>query len=63
MSGFPLAFRDQIGYDEPCSLEEVIGKLKDWYEKSKCKNKSQRGWKGKDKDKGKGKWHLKRARP
>jgi len=28
VSGFPLAFRDQIEYDEPRSLEEVIGKLK-----------------------------------
>ena len=27
-SGFPLAFRDQIEYDEPRSLEEVIGKMK-----------------------------------
>ena len=28
VSGFPLAFRDRIEYDEPWSLEEVIGKLK-----------------------------------
>lgn len=27
-SGFTLAFKDQIEYDEPRSLEEVIGKLK-----------------------------------
>ena len=27
-SGFPLAFRDRIEYDEPRSPEEVIGKLK-----------------------------------
>lgn len=27
-SGFPLVFRDQIEYDEPRSLEEVIGILK-----------------------------------
>ena len=38
ISGFPLAFRDRIEYDEPRSLEEVIGKLKHYYEQSKCKN-------------------------
>lgn len=27
VSVLPLAFRDQIEYDEPQSLEEVIGKL------------------------------------
>ncbi len=37
VSGLPLAFRDQIEYDEPQSLEEVIGKLKNCYEKSKHK--------------------------
>jgi len=31
-SGFPLAFRDQIEYDEPQSLEEVIGKMNHFYE-------------------------------
>jgi len=31
-SGFPLAFGDWIEYDEPHSLEEVIGKLKHCYE-------------------------------
>jgi len=31
-SGLPLSFRDQIEYDEPRSLEEVIGKLKHCYE-------------------------------
>jgi len=60
-SGFPLEFRDQIEYDEPCSLEEFIGKLKHCYEHSKHKNESLQGWKGKQK--GKGKWKLKRDRP
>lgn len=32
LSGFPLAFRDHIEYDEPQSLEEVNGKLKHCYE-------------------------------
>ena len=32
VSGFPLSFRDQIEYDEPQSVEEVIGKLKHFYE-------------------------------
>ena len=40
-SGFPLAFKDQIEYDEPRSLEEVIGKLKHCYKQSKRKNESQ----------------------
>lgn len=41
VSGFPLAFRDMIKYDEPRSLEEVIGKLKHYYEYSKHKNECQ----------------------
>ena len=45
------------------SLEEFIGKMKHFYEQSKCKNESQQGWKGKDKDKGKGKWKPKRKKP
>jgi len=32
INGFPLAFRDDIEYDEPWSLEEFIGKLKHFYE-------------------------------
>ena len=47
VNGFQLSFRDQIEYDEPRSLEEVIGKLKHFYEQSKSKNESQHGWKGK----------------
>jgi len=35
VSGFPLAFKDWIEYDEPWSLEEFIGKLSHCYEKSK----------------------------
>lgn len=53
ISGLPLAFKDQIKYDEHWSLEEVIGKLKHCYEKSKCKTNSKKGWKGNDKIKGK----------
>jgi len=52
-SGFKLAFRDQIEYDEPKSLDEVIVKLKHRYEKPKPKTKSLQGLKGKDKPKGK----------
>jgi len=54
VSVFPLEFRDWIEYDEPQSLEEVIGKLKHFYEKSKHKKESHHGWKGKYK--GRGKW-------
>lgn len=61
VSGLPLAFRDRIEYDEPGSLVEVIGKLKHFYEKSKCKTESQQGCKGKDK--AKDKWQPKRKRP
>lgn len=53
VSGLPLAFKDEIEYDEPQLLEEVIGKLKHYYEQSKCKKKSQQGWKGKEMTKGK----------
>ena len=52
-SGFPLEFRDHIEYDEPRSLEKSIGKMKHYYEQSKCKTKSQQGWKGNEKAKGK----------
>jgi len=40
VSGFPLAFRYRIDYDDPWSLEQVIGKLKHCYEQSKRKNES-----------------------
>jgi len=60
-SGFPLAFRDWIEYDEPQSLEEVIRKLEHYYEQSKSKPKSQKSWKWKDK--AKGKWQQKIIRP
>ena len=60
-SGFPLAFRDWIEYDEPLSLEEVIGKLINFYEQSNSFNEYQHGWKGRDK--GKGKWQPKKIRP
>lgn len=46
-------FRDQIEDDEPRSLEEVIAKIKHFYESSKHKTKSQQGCKGRDKSKGK----------
>jgi len=42
VSGLPLTFKDQIEYDKPRSLEEVIGKLKHCYEQSKRKKKYQR---------------------
>ena len=53
VSGFSLACRDQIEYDEPQLLEEFIRKFKNCYEQSKRKNDYQQGWKGKDKGKGK----------
>jgi len=56
-----LAFKDQIEYDEPRLLEEVIGNLKHGYEQSKHKAKSKQGWKGNDKSKGK--WPPKWVRP
>ena len=60
ISGLPLAFNNQIEYDEPRSLEEVIGKLKHCYEQLKHKTKSKKGWKGNDKVKGK--WPPKQGR-
>lgn len=56
-SGLRLTFKDLIEYDEPQSLEEVIGKLKHCYAKSKRNTKSQQYWKWKDETKGK--WNLK----
>lgn len=44
---FAVRIRDHIEYDEPRSLKKVIGKLKHFYEQSKRKNESQKGWKGK----------------
>jgi len=32
INGLPVEFKDQIEYDEPWSLEEVIKKLKHCYE-------------------------------
>ena len=61
VSWFPLEFGDRIGYNEPWSLQEVIGKLNHCYEQSKHKNESQQGWKGKNKCKGK--WKLKIEMP
>jgi len=46
-SGLPLAFKDKIEYDEPLSLEEVIGKLQHYYGKSNGKTKYQQDCKGK----------------
>ena len=60
-SGLQLAFRDRIEYDEPRSLEEVIRKLKHFYEYSKRKNEFEQVWEGKYKDKGK--WKQKIIRP
>ena len=54
---FQVAFKDQIDFDEPRSLEEAIKMLKNCYEKSKRKPKFKHGWKGNEKTKGK--WHKK----
>lgn len=45
ISGLPLSFNDQIDYDDPRSLEEVISKLKHCYEQSKHKSKTKCDWK------------------
>ena len=59
--GFPLEFKDWIEYDDPYSLQELIEKLKHFYENSKHKKESQEGWKWKDN--GKAKWQPKGERP
>lgn len=46
VSGFLLAFKYWIEYDEPRSLEGVIRKLKHCYEYSRRKSKPKQGWKG-----------------
>lgn len=40
ISGLPLEFKDRIEYDEPRSLEKVIGNLKHCYEKLKRNTES-----------------------
>ena len=58
----PYASDEQRGVGHTSgSLEEVIGKLKNFYEQSKRKNEYHHGWKGKEK--GKGKCKPKRTRP
>ena len=52
---------DQIGFDDPRSLEEAIQKLKHFYEKSKHKVEPKRDLKINEKYKGK--WPPKRGRP
>jgi len=49
ISGLPTTYRDQIEFDEPRSLEEVIWKLKHYYEQSKRKAESKHELKGNDK--------------
>jgi len=53
VSGFTLAFKDYIQYDEPHTIEEVNGKLKHCYELSRHKSNPKQGWIGNDKTKGK----------
>jgi len=53
ISGFLVAYRDQIEFDEPLSLEEPIQKLKHCYEHSKRKVELKHDLKRNDKAKGK----------
>ena len=50
-SGFHLAFKDWIEYDEPRSLEEIIWNLKYCYDHSKHKYEHKYDFKGNDKTK------------
>lgn len=58
---FPLAFKDQIEYDEPHPLQEGIKKLKHCYNQSK--RKSEPNWDWNRNDKSKGKWRQKQEIP
>lgn len=53
ISGLSFKFKDQLAYDEPQSLEEIIEKLKHCHEQSKCKYEPKQDWKGNGKTKGK----------
>ena len=53
ISQLPVAFKDQIEFDEPQSLEEAIRNLNHCYEKSKRKPKFKHDWKGNENTKGK----------
>ena len=53
VNGFPLAFKYEIEFDEPQSLEEAIRKLKHYYQQSKRKPEFKRDWKQNEKTKGK----------
>ena len=53
ISGFPIAYRDQIELDEHRSLEGAIRTLKQCYEKSKHKVENKRDLKGNENVKGK----------
>ena len=61
ISGFLVAYRDQIDFDEPKSLEETIRNLKHCHDQSKCKTDSNKDWKGNENNKGK--WAKKRGKP
>ena len=61
INGLPVAYRDQIDFDEPRSLEESIRKLKHCYEQSKCKFEPKHDLKINEKVKGK--WPPKRGIP
>jgi len=56
-----VAYKDQIEFNEPRSLEEAIPKLKHCYEQSKRKFEPKCDLKGNEKSKGK--WPPKRGRP
>ena len=59
ISGFPVAFRDMMEFNELISLEDSIWKLKHCFEKSKLKSETKPG--RKDNAKNKGKWDKKRV--
>ena len=61
ISGFSVAFKEKIEFDEPRSLKEAIRKLNYCYEKSKCRSKSKKDWRGNENNKGK--WVKKRGKP
>jgi len=61
VSGFHVAFKDVIEFNEPRSLEEAIKKLNHCYEKSKHKYETKQDWRNNAKNKGK--WDKKQERP
>ena len=53
ITGFPVAFKDSIEFDELRSLEVAIQRLKHCYDQSNRISETKKDWRGNAKNKGK----------